>query len=138
MLKIIIKIIKWFISLPFKILWFVSMIAYALTPVAQKIAIIFGIFYVILCGNLKWWIDKKDYRSMAETAFFILIPFIAQAVFSVIMTISQKIEFKILYGTPLFKSNDETGYRDSPRAAADDQKITLTMSQLRELLNKDR
>lgn len=133
--KNLLKFAKWLIALPFAIIEFAFTIIWAFAPIIQKLTIIF-VIYLIWDGQVKLWIDKKDYISLADFILFALTLIFSQQIFALLMKLCQKIQRKIRYGVP-FSENPQSqiiSYQD----VSGSQRVTLTMDQFKELMNRVR
>ena len=140
-MRIVKKSFRWLLSLPFGILWFVFGLAGALSPLLRILSIVFTLI-MIWSSWFKVLIESKSYGLFAAYVGLLLAMFFSKQLFELLMEICNKTVYKIRYGTPF---NDPIYSQPSPKAQngnsaniSGDQQITLTVDQLRELLNKDR
>ena len=94
-MKRITKFFKWLLALPFAIIEFAFTILWAFAPIIQKLAIIFVII-LIWVGQVKLWIDKKDYLSLVDFILFTLTLIFSQQIFALLMKLCQKIQHQAM------------------------------------------
>ena len=130
--KRITKFFKWMLALPFSIIEFAFTILWAFAPIIQKLTVLFDI-YIIWDGYIKRWLDKKDYLSFIDFIIFSLVLLFSQQIFAWLMELCRKVRRKIRFGVPFSESVQPHNY--SYHNASGDQRVTLTVNQLRELMN---
>lgn len=135
------RFFRWLLSLPFTLLWFVFALAATLSLLLRRLSVLL-LLILLWIGWFKVLIESKSYGLFAAYVGLLLAMFFSKQLFELLMEICNKTVYKIRYGTPF---NDPIYSQPSPQAQngnsaniSGDQQITLTVDQLKELLNKDR
>ena len=123
-MKALLKFIKRILSLPFIILEIVFAIAYGLSPIIRKVVIILTLF---LFSGIKAAYESGRYSYIIGLAIPFGALFFSKYVFWLMMKFCQGMTNILQYDLPFF-------YNPPQQPQNNNQTITLTTDQLRELL----